>query len=122
MMPIYPVLAVAAAAAVVLLELAVLRTGIFRDVSYWLAMAICFAFMIPVDGWLTKLSAPIVMYREQDTSGIRPIWDILLEEYAYAFALLTVVILVWEHRGRVERRRAAAQVGEVGGVGEEVAR
>jgi lycopene cyclase domain-containing protein len=107
-MPIYPTLAVAAAVAVVLLELAVLRTGIFRDSAYWVAMAICFAFMIPVDGWLTKLSAPIVIYREEDTTGIRPIWDILLEEYAYAFALLTVVILVWEHRGAAARRREAA--------------
>ncbi|HEX2578486.1 MAG TPA: hypothetical protein VHK88_19230, partial [Aquihabitans sp.] len=54
------------------------------------------------DGWLTKLSAPIVIYDDGDTTGIRPIWDILLEEYAYAFALLTVVILVWEHVGRTE--------------------
>jgi hypothetical protein len=71
--------------------------------------------MIPVDGWLTKLSAPIVIYREEDTTGIRPIWDILLEEYAYAFALLTVVILVWEHRGRVVARRHAAERQEVAG-------
>jgi lycopene cyclase domain-containing protein len=85
---------------VVLAELVVLRTGIFRDGAYWATMAICFGFMIPVDGWLTKLSAPIVIYRDEDTSGIRPLWDILLEEYAYAFALLTAVILVWEHRGR----------------------
>ena len=52
-------------------------------------MAICYAFMIPVDGWLTKHSAPIVIYRPEDTSGIYPIWDIPLEEYVYAFALLT---------------------------------
>ncbi|HEY5875602.1 MAG TPA: lycopene cyclase domain-containing protein, partial [Ilumatobacteraceae bacterium] len=57
-------------------------------------------FMIPVDGWLTKLSAPIVVYREEDTSGIRPVWDIPLEEFAYAFALLTLVILVWDRAGR----------------------
>ncbi len=99
-MPIYPTLSVVAAVAVVCLELFVLRTGIFRDVTYWITMVICYAFMIPVDGWLTKLSAPIVLYRPEDTTGIRPIWDILLEEYVYAFALLTVVILVWEHQGR----------------------
>jgi lycopene cyclase domain-containing protein len=111
-MPIYPTLAVSAAVAVVLLELLVLRTGIFRDAAYWVTMAICFGFMIPVDGWLTKLSAPIVLYREEDTTGIRPIWDILLEEYAYAFALLTVVILVWEARGRALARRATAEPAE----------
>ena len=102
-MPIYPTLATVAAIAVVALEVRVLRTGIFRDVTYWITMAICFGFMIPVDGWLTKLSAPIVLYRPEDTSGIRPIWDILLEEYLYAFALLTVVIAVWERVRAVER-------------------
>lgn len=102
-MPIYPTLAVAVAIAVVVLELRVLRTGIFRDPTYWITMVICFGFMIPVDGWLTKLSAPIVLYRAEDTSGIRPIWDILLEEYVYAFALLTAVIAVWERVGGAER-------------------
>jgi lycopene cyclase domain-containing protein len=103
-MPIYPVLAVGAAVGVVVLELVVLRTGIFRDIAYWIALGICFAFMIPVDGWLTKLSAPIVIYREADTTGLRPIWDILLEEYAYAFALLTVVMLAWDFLGRRQQR------------------
>ena len=101
-MPIYPTLAVLAAAAVLVLELRVLRTGIFRDPAYWIAMAICLAFMIPVDGWLTKLSAPIVLYRESDTTGLRPVWDILIEEYAYAFALLTAVMATWDHLGRRE--------------------
>ncbi len=99
-MPIYPLLAVAAASAVVVLEVAVFRSGLFRQRAYWLAMTIVFAFMIPVDGWLTKLSAPVVVSREADTSGIRPVWDIPLEEFAYAFALLTLVILVWDRAGR----------------------
>lgn len=95
-MPIYPALAIAAAVAVVVLELAILRTGIFRDVAYWIAMAICIGFMIPVDGWLTKLSAPIVLYRDSDTTGVRPVWDILAEEYLYAFAMLTLVMITWD--------------------------
>jgi lycopene cyclase domain-containing protein len=99
-MPIYPTLAVVAALVVIGLELLVFRSGLFRQPAYWCTMLISFAFMIPVDGWLTKLSAPIVVYRASDTSGIRPIWDILLEEYAYAFALLTLVILVWDRLGR----------------------
>ena len=96
MPPIYPTLAVLAAIGVVLLEVLVFRSGLFRQRAYWLSMGIVFGFMIPVDGWLTKLSAPIVIYRERDTSGIRPVWDIPLEEFAYAFALLTLVILVWD--------------------------
>jgi lycopene cyclase domain-containing protein len=100
MPPIYPTLAVAAAIGVLVLELAVFRSGLFRQRAYWIAMAIVFAFMIPVDGWLTKRSAPIVVYRPDETSGLRPVWDIPLEEFAYAFALLTLVILVWDRAGK----------------------
>jgi len=110
-MPIYPALALTAAIAVVVLELTLLRTGLFRDRAYWISMAICFAFMIPVDGWLTKQSAPIVLYRPADTSGVSPIWDIPLEEYAYAFALLTAVMLAWDHVGR--RSSTRSRVTEV---------
>ena len=35
-------------------------------------MVIVFAFMVPVDGWLTKLSAPIVIY-DDDTHELRPV-------------------------------------------------
>ena len=101
-MPIYPTLAVTAAIGVVLLELVLLRSGIFREPAYWISMAICYAFMLPVDGWLTKHSATIVIYRPEDTSGLYPIWDIPLEEYAYAFALLTLVMLTWDRLGARE--------------------
>jgi lycopene cyclase domain-containing protein len=103
-MPVYPALSITAALAVVVLELAVFRSGLFRQAAYWVAIAIVYAFMIPVDGWLTKLSAPIVVYRDADTSGLRPVWDILAEEFVYAFALLTLVILVWDRAGRGEER------------------
>jgi lycopene cyclase domain-containing protein len=103
-MPVYPALALTAAVAVVAVECLWLRTGLFRDRAYWISMAICYAFMVPVDGWLTKRSAPIVLYRPEDTSGASPIWDIPLEELVYAFALLTAVMLTWDHLGR---RRAA---------------
>ena len=105
-MPIYPTLAVLCAVSVLLLELLVVRSGVMKTASYWITMAIVFGFMIPVDGWLTKLSAPIVIYRDEDVSGIRPIWDILIEEYAYAFGLLTLVILIWDRFG--SDRAAAA--------------
>lgn len=106
MPPVYPALSIAAAVGVVALELLVVRSGIFRQAAYWLTMLVVYGFMIPVDGWLTKLSAPIVVYRDEDTSGLRPVWDILAEEYLYAFALLTLVILAWDRAGRAERRRA----------------
>ena len=118
-MPVYPALSLAAAALVVALELRVFRSGLFRQPAYWVAMAIVFAFMVPVDGWLTKLSAPIVIYRDGDTSGLRPVWDILAEEFVYAFALLTLVILVWDRAGRGEA--AAADVSATSATRERVA-
>ncbi len=96
MMPIYPATALAACAAVVVLELALWRTGLFRTRTYWTSLLIVFGFMVVVDGWLTKLSAPIVIYDPSDVSGWRPVWDILAEEYCYAFALITLVLLCWE--------------------------
>ncbi|MDP1807575.1 MAG: lycopene cyclase domain-containing protein [Acidimicrobiales bacterium] len=99
-MPIYPTLSVVAAIGVIVLEATLLRTGLFRQAAYWISMAICYVFMVPVDGWLTKHSAPIVQYRTSDTSGLYPVWDIPLEEFIYAFALLTVVMMTWDHLGR----------------------
>ena len=83
MPPVYPTMSVLAAIAVVALELRWFRSGLFRSRAYWIAMGIVFAFMVPVDGWLTKLSAPIVKYDDADTSGWRPVWDILGEEFLY---------------------------------------
>ena len=97
-MPVYPALAVSAAIVVIVLELVVFRSRLFRSRAYWISMVIVFGFMVAVDGWLTKLSAPIVIYNDANTTGIRPIWDILAEEYAYAFAMLTMVILLWDRR------------------------
>ena len=96
LMPIYTVLGVSAAIVVIALERLHFRSGIFRSRAYWVSMVIVLGFMIAVDGWLTKLSAPIVIYNDANTTGIRPIWDIVIEEYAYAFALLTMVILLWD--------------------------
>ena len=101
-MPIYPATALAACVVVLALELVVWRTGLFRQRSYWLSMLIVFAFMVAVDGWLTKLSAPIVIYNPADVSGWRPVWDILAEEYCYAFALITLVLLCWVRAGQDE--------------------
>jgi lycopene cyclase domain-containing protein len=101
---IYPLTAVGAAVAVVVLELVVLRTGLLRRRAYWISMAIVFAFMVPVDGWLTKRSAPVVIYDPAQVSGWRPVWDILAEEFAYAFALLTLVMLCWERAAQSDSR------------------
>ena len=100
MPPLYPLLSVVAAVAVVLAERLWFRTGLFRDRSYWIALAIVFAFMIPVDGWMSKTSDPIVIYDPGVLSGLRFPWDIPVEEFVYAFALLTLTMLLWERARR----------------------
>lgn len=94
----YTLPAVLAVAGVVVLEVVVLRTGLFRRLGYWLTMLIVLGFQIPVDGWLTKLSAPIVEYNEQHTTGVRFPFDIPVEDFLFGFAMVTAVLLLWERQ------------------------
>ncbi|BBZ21020.1 lycopene cyclase domain-containing protein [Mycolicibacterium gadium] len=94
----YTVPAVIAVIVVIVLELAILRTGLFRRAAYWISMAIVLGFQIPVDGWLTKLSAPIVIYDEQHTSGLRFPLDIPVEDFLFGWAMVTAVLLLWERQ------------------------
>jgi lycopene cyclase domain-containing protein len=100
----YTVPAVLAVIIVCVLEFAVLRTGLFRRAAYWISMAIVLGFQIPVDGWLTKLSAPIVIYDDQHTSGIRFPFDIPVEDFLFGWAMVTAVLLLWE-RQRIRASR-----------------
>ena len=102
--PEYTVLAVVSVVAVVGLELAWARTGIFRRLQYWLAMAIVVGFQVPVDGWLTKLSDPIVLYDEAETSGVRFPWDIPVEDFLFGFAMVTLTLLLWLRAARREQQ------------------
>ena len=94
-MPEYTLLTGVAIVGVVLLELCWFRTGIFGSLQYWVSMIIVFAFQIPVDGWLTKLSDPIVIYNPEQMLGIRAPWDIPIEDFGFAFAMVTLAILLW---------------------------
>jgi lycopene cyclase domain-containing protein len=84
--------------AVCALELTLLHTGLFRRPAYWLSMLIVLAFQVPVDGWLTKRSAPVVIYNEGQTSGVRFPFDIPVEDFLFGFALVTAVLLLWEQQ------------------------
>jgi lycopene cyclase domain-containing protein len=111
-MPEYTVLAVVSVVATVLLE-RFLRAGLFRRPQYWLAMVIVFAFQVPVDGWLTKLSAPIVVYAPEHHLGARWPWDIPVEDYLFGFSMVTLCLIVWERvksrPGSTERRAEQAE-------------
>lgn len=105
-MPEYTVATALTMLAVILAELLWLRTGIFRMAQYWVSLAIMFAFQVPVDGWLTKLSDPIVIYNPDTMLGIRFPWDIPIEDFGFGFAMLTLTIMIWV---RAKQRRAAAE-------------
>ncbi len=93
---------IVAVVAVVAVELFWLKTGLFRKVTFWISYAIILFFQVLVDGWLTKLSAPIVTYNPDKHSGIRFPWDIPVEDYLFGFALIVLTLLLWERAGRGE--------------------
>lgn len=103
-MPEYTLLTVLGIVLVVLLELTWARTGIFRTGRYWIAMGIVFAFQILVDGWLTKLSNPVVLYNPDEFAGLRFPWDIPLEDFGFGFAMVTLTMMLWLRAGKRERQ------------------
>ncbi len=112
----YTIASIVAVVAVVVIELAWLRTGIFAPASFWISYGIVVFFQILVDGWLTKLSAPIVIYNPDHEAGWRVPFDIPVEDYAFGFAMVTLTIIVWEWAGSraAMRRRDDAGAGESG--------
>ena len=94
----YTAPAVLAVLAVCALELLVLRTGLFRRPAYWLSMLIVVGFQVLMDGWLTKLTDPIVVYDDRQITGIRFPFDIPVEDFLFGFALVTAVLLLWERQ------------------------
>ncbi len=99
---------------VVLVELLWLRTGIFLKATYWIAYGIIVFFQVIIDGWLTKLTAPIVLYNPDEFTGWRAPWDVPVEDYLFGFALVTLPIMLWERAGR-RRAAAAGEASEPGG-------
>lgn len=98
-MPEYLLAAAAGLTLVVIAELVFFRTGVFGNRAYWIAMGICLFFMVLTNGWLTKLSAPIVIYDASMKSPFRFPWDIPVEDYLFGFALLTLAVVLWEWDG-----------------------
>jgi lycopene cyclase domain-containing protein len=112
----YTIASVVAVLVVVAVELLWLRTGIFTTATYWIAYGIIVFFQILVDGWLTKLSSPIVLYNPEEFSEWRVFFDSPVEDFLFGFALVTLPIMLWERAGR--RRGVAAGAGSApGGTG-----
>ncbi len=109
--------AVAGVVAVVLVELLWLRTGVFRTATFWIAYGIIVFFQVLVDGWLTKLSSPIVLYNPDKFTGWRAPFDVPVEDYLFGFALVTLTILVWVKVGPSGRRPTAGATSTRTGTG-----
>ncbi len=111
-MPEFTVLSIVSVVAVVAAELLFFRTGIFRTLQFWLAYAIILFFEVLVDGWLTKLSAPIVTYNEDQFSGVRFPFDIPVEDYLFGFSLIVLTFLLWiRWADRPDRAAPAGRAG-----------
>jgi lycopene cyclase domain-containing protein len=95
----YTVLAIVATVTVVAAELIWLRTDLFRRAAFAVTVLVMFAGQVLVDGWLTKLGAPIVLYDRARTSGVHAIWDIPIEDFLFGFTLVTFVLLRWHRTG-----------------------
>ncbi len=108
-MPEFTVLAVVSVVAVVAVELLWLRTGIFGTAQFWVAYAVILFFEVLVDGWLTKLSAPIVTYDPDQFSGMRFPWDIPVEDFLFDFSLIVLTFLLWVRAGPGARARRRAR-------------
>jgi lycopene cyclase domain-containing protein len=100
----YTLPSVLAVFGVVGVELLIWRTGLFRKPAYWISMVIVVGFQVLVDGWLTKLTAPIVIYNEQHISGLRFPVDIPVEDFLFGWAMVTAVMLLWERQRQRARR------------------
>jgi lycopene cyclase domain-containing protein len=88
----YTVASACAVVLTILLELLVLRTGIFRDRRYWAALAIVACFQLLVNGVLT--CPPIVSYDPAMILGPR-IACAPVEDLGFGFAMVTTTIALW---------------------------
>ncbi|MGA8113048.1 MAG: lycopene cyclase domain-containing protein [Actinocatenispora sp.] len=113
----YTLAAFLAPALVIALELAVLRTGLLRSGRFWAATAVALGFQVPVDGWLTKLRAPVVLYGTSGNSGLRPLWDIPVEDFGFGFAMVGLTLLLWARNTRSHPARQFGPAVEEGGAG-----
>ena len=92
----YTLAAICGVVLAVLLELLVLRTGLFRDPRYWIALAVVACFQLLVNGVLT--CPPIVSYDPAEILGPR-IACAPIEDLAFGFAMVTTTIALWRHTG-----------------------
>ena len=106
----YTLLTLVAIAIVIGLDLVVVRTRLVRTVGFWISLAIMWSFQVAVDGWLTRLDAPIVLYADEQFSGVRVFLDSPIEDFGFGFAMILATLMAWTVLGRPTRSSLVQQV------------
>ena len=101
----YTALALLGVLVAVVLDLAVLRTGVLRRKLFWTAYAIVLFFQLLTNGWLTGRG--IVTYDDEVILGPRLAYA-PLEDLLFGFSLVVQTLAWWVFWGRLMRRRATA--------------
>ncbi len=101
----YSTLAVIAVVAVLVVDLAVLRTRMVTRAVFWVAYAIVVTFQLLMNGVLTGLD--VVVYDEATIWGPRIAYA-PLEDLLFGFAMVTLTLASWaavNRRANTARRR-----------------
>lgn len=99
---IYTIVAVIAVLLACMTDLVLLRTGLLRGKTFWIAYAIIVFFQLLINGLLTGI--PVVTYDEAVILGPRLAYA-PIEDLGFGFALVLVTISTWVWLGRDERSK-----------------
>jgi lycopene cyclase domain-containing protein len=97
----YTLLAFSSVVIALLLEWKVIRSGILKTSSFYLAYLIVLFFQLVTNGYLT--SNEIVQYNEETIIGVR-IAFAPLEDLLFGFSLVMLTMAVWVRLGIHEAR------------------
>lgn len=93
----YTALAVVSVVLAVLLEWKVIRSGLFKTSSFYIAYLIVIFFQLLTNGYLT--SNDIVQYDEDAITGLRVVFA-PAEDLLFGFTLVTLTMAVWSRVGQ----------------------
>jgi lycopene cyclase domain-containing protein len=102
----YTVLAFTSVAVALLLEWKVIRSGILKTSSFYLAYLIILIFQLLTNGYLT--SNEIVQYNEETIIGLRLAFA-PLEDLLFGFSLVMLTMAVWVRLGANDRSKTTDQ-------------
>ncbi|MGC8480798.1 MAG: lycopene cyclase domain-containing protein [Acidimicrobiales bacterium] len=91
----YTIGAIVALVIAVGIDLWVTKSKVVFTAQFWIAVVIVLGFQVFVDGWLTKLSAPIVEYAPNHFSGIRVFFSSPIEDFIYGLSIITLTLTLW---------------------------